>query len=125
MNELVDASLRRVPGFAPAYMMDRSHNVTDPIESLIAGAQNLQRAFASALLVDRDGLAEHQDQNDALLAREALMSAFETDVGPILARARFRAGGAIDPITVYRDSGYRERKAKDRPQELSGRSGIV
>ena len=125
MNELVDASLRRVPGFAPAYMMDQSHNVTDPIESLIASAQNLQRAFAQALLVDRSALAEHQERNDALLAREALMAAFQTDVGPILARARVRTGGAIDPIAVYRESGYRERKAKDRPQELSGRSGIV
>ena len=125
MNELVDAEVRRVPGFAPAYMMDQSHNVTDPIESLVASAQNLQRAFAQALLVARAALTEHQDRNDALLARETLMAAFQTDVGPILARARARAGGAIDPIAVYRASGYRERKAKDRPQELSGRSGIV
>ncbi|MEX2208624.1 MAG: L-rhamnose catabolism isomerase [Myxococcota bacterium] len=125
MNELVDAEVRRVPGFAPACMMDQSHNVTDPIESLIASAQNLQRAFAQALLVDREQLAEHQQRNDALLARETLMAAFQTDVGPILARARERAGGAVDPIAVYRASGYRERKAKDRPQELTGKSGIV
>ncbi len=125
MNELVDAELRGAPGFAPAYMMDQSHNVTDPIESLIASAQNLQRAFAQALLVDREALAEHQERNDALLAREALMAAFQTDVAPILARARVRAGGASDPIAVYRASGYRGAKAKDRPQELSGRSGII
>jgi L-rhamnose isomerase/sugar isomerase len=125
MNELVDASVRRVPDFAPAYMMDQSHNVTDPIESLIASAQNLQRAFAQALLVDRERLAAQQARNDALLARETLMAAFQTDVGPILARARARAGGAIEPIEVYRASGYRERKAKDRPQERSGKSGIV
>jgi L-rhamnose isomerase/sugar isomerase len=125
MNELVDAEVRRVPGFAPACMMDQSHNVTDPIESLIASAQNLQRAFAQALLVDRDALAEHQERNDVLLARETLMAAFQTDVAPILAHARARAGGAIDPIAVYRASGYRERVAKDRPQELTGKSGIV
>ena len=125
MNELVDAELRRAPGFAPAYMIDQSHNVTDPIESLVASAQNLQRAFAQALLVDREALAEHQERNDALLAREALMAAFQTDVGPIVARVRLLGGGAIDPISVYRESGYRERKAKERPQDLSGRSGIV
>ncbi len=125
MNELCDAELRRVPGFAPAYMMDQSHNVTDPIESLIASAQNLQRAFTQALLVDREALAHHQERNDALLAREILMAAFQTDVGPILARARVAAGGAIDPIAVYRASGYRDRQAKNRPQELAGRSGIV
>lgn len=125
MNELVDAEVREVPGFDPAYMMDQSHNVTDPIESLVASAQNLQRAFAQALLVDREALLAHQERNDALFARETLMSAFQTDVGPILAKARARAGGAIDPVAVYRESSYRERKAKDRPQELSGRSGIV
>jgi L-rhamnose isomerase/sugar isomerase len=125
MNELVDAELCRVPGFGPAYMIDQSHNVTDPIESLIASAQNLQRAFAQALLVDREHLAAHQERNDALLAREALMAAFQTDVGPILARARVREGGASDPIAVYRASGYRDLKAKDRPQTLTGRSGIV
>jgi L-rhamnose isomerase/sugar isomerase len=125
MNELVDAGVRGVPGFAPAYMIDQSHNVTDPIESLIASAQNLQRAFTQALLVDRDALAEHQERNDVLLAREALMAAFQTDVGPILARVRASRGGAIDPIAVYRASGYRDAKAKARPQPLSGRSGIV
>ncbi len=125
MNELVDAEVRRVPGFDPAYMMDQSHNVTDPIESLLASAANLQRAFAQALLVERDALHEQQERNDALYARETLMRAFQTDVAPILARARARAGGAIDPIAVYRASGWRERKAKERPQELTGRSGIV
>jgi L-rhamnose isomerase/sugar isomerase len=30
-NELVDAQWRRVPGLAPAHMLDQSHNVTDPI----------------------------------------------------------------------------------------------
>jgi L-rhamnose isomerase/sugar isomerase len=121
MNELVDAGARGVPGFAPAYMIDQSHNVTDPIESLLASAQNLQRAFAQALLVDRDALAEHQERNDVLLAREALMAAFRI-VAPTL-RAWRPAARSV--IAVYRESGYRERKAKDRPQELAGRSGIV
>ena len=29
-NELVDAEMRKAEGFAPAYMIDQSHNVTDP-----------------------------------------------------------------------------------------------
>ena len=33
-NELVDAELSAVREFHPAYMLDQSHNVTDPIESL-------------------------------------------------------------------------------------------
>src|ERR1041385_8204074 len=33
-NELVDAELDQTPNFNPAYMLDQSHNVTDPIEPL-------------------------------------------------------------------------------------------
>src|SRR5204862_8193926 len=40
-NELVDAELEGVPDFAPAYMLDQSHNVTDPIESLMTSAAEL------------------------------------------------------------------------------------
>ena len=124
-HELVDAERRAVPGFAPAYMIDQSHNVTDPIESLLASAQSLQRAYAQALLVDHDALDAHQDANDALLAHRTLKEAFETDVGPILAMTRRRAGGAIDPIAVYRASGWRARKATERPQQLGVQAGIV
>ena len=50
--------------------------------------------------------------NDALLALQTLKRAFKTDVEPILAMARHRAGGAIDPVAAYRASGYRERAAE-------------
>ena len=43
-NELVDAEMRQVEGFSPAYMIDQSHNVTDPIESLMASAVEIERA---------------------------------------------------------------------------------
>src|SRR5690606_25118527 len=67
-NELVDAQWRQVPDFEPAHMLDQSHNVTDPIESLMTSAIELQRAYAQALLVDREQLADYQQQNDALMA---------------------------------------------------------
>ena len=124
-HELVSAEAEGRPGFAPAYMMDQSHNVTDPIESLMASAVALQRAHAQALLVDRDALAAHQEANDALMALAELQRAFTTDVVPILATARLRAGGAIDPIGVYRASGYRAAKHAERPQEAKLGGGIV
>jgi len=124
-NELVDAQARRVPDFAPAHMLDQSHNVTDPIESLMASAIELQRAFARALLVDRDKLAEYQRTNDVLMAAQTLRHAFNTDVTPILARARVQRGGAIDPIAAYRASGYREDCARKRPARGGSSSGIV
>lgn len=111
--------------FAPAYMLDQSHNVTDPIESLMTSAGEVQRAFVQAALVDHAALREAQEKNDALLAHRLLKRAFTTDVEPILAEARRRAGGALDPLACYRTSGYRAAKAKERPAAASGRSGIV
>jgi L-rhamnose isomerase/sugar isomerase len=124
-NELVDAELQRVPGFEPAYMLDQSHNVTDPIESLMTSAAEVARAYVQAHLVDRGRLREHQEGNDALLALQTLKRAFQTDVEPILAMARHRAGGAIDPVAVYRASGYRPRQAQARPARARAGAGIV
>jgi L-rhamnose isomerase/sugar isomerase len=124
-NELVAAEVRGTSGFDPAYMLDQSHNVTDPIESLINSAAAVRRAHARALLVDREALAGYQQANDALMAADALHAAAQIDVEPILAEARRRDGGAIDPIAVYRTSGYRTAKATARPKSRAGRSGIV
>jgi L-rhamnose isomerase/sugar isomerase len=124
-NELIIAARQKLLGFDPAHMIDQSHNVTDPIESLMATAGSLRRAYAQALLVDREALEGHQRDNDALMAARSLRAAAETDVEPILAMARLRAGGAIDPITTYRASGYRRAKAESRPQKARGGTGIV
>lgn len=124
-NELVDAELNNVSGFNPAYMLDQSHNVTDPIESLTMSAIEVARAYVQAHLVDRDALTEAQEQCDPLLALSILKQAFTTDVSPILAVARERAGGALDPLAAYRASGYRQAKAEERPAKLEVAAGIV
>ncbi|HLW93649.1 MAG TPA: L-rhamnose catabolism isomerase [Roseiarcus sp.] len=124
-NELIDAERRRAEGFSPAYMIDQSHNVTDPIESLMQSAIELQRAYAQALIVDRVGLEIAQEKNDALGAHLELKRAFTTDVSPLLAVARLRAGGAIAPIEAYRASDYRAHKAKERPPVAGTSAGIV
>lgn len=123
-NELVDAA-RADPRFRPSYMLDQSHNVTDPIESLMTSAIETQRAFLQALLVDRAALEAAQQANDAILAGAALKAAFRTDVSPILAEARLRAGAALDPVAAYRASGYRARVAAVRPAVGAGGGGIV
>ena len=124
-NELVDVQ-QREPAFAPFYMLDQSHNVTDPVESLMYSAAEVQRAYVKALLVDRKKLSEYQQNNDALMAQATLKAAYNLDVEPILQMARYQAGGAIDPIATYRASGYRRTCAKARPVDpnQSG-SGIV
>ena len=124
-NELVDAELRKAEGFAPAYMIDQSHNVTDPIESLMGSAMEIQRAFVQASLIDRTALAEAQDNSDVMLGHRLIKQAFITDVSPILAEARRRKGGAIDPIGLYRGSGYRAAKTVERPAVEGTSAGIV
>ena len=125
-NELVDAELGKAENFDPAYMLDQSHNVTDPIESLVMSAIELSRAYVQAHLVDRAALTEVQEKCDPLITLATLKQAFTTDVSPILAVARERAGGAIDPIATYRESGYRQHKAEERPaQKGAAASGIV
>jgi L-rhamnose isomerase/sugar isomerase len=83
------------------------------------------RAYVQAHLVDREALAAAQDCCDALGALAVLKAAYHTDVTPILAMARLSAGGAIDPIATYRESGYRQRKAEERPMQTRVGAGIV
>jgi L-rhamnose isomerase / sugar isomerase len=113
-HELVLAEWDQVPGFRPAYMIDQSHFLKDPIEALLQTVDQLQQAYAKAHLVDRDALAAYQEDGDVLLAERTLKDAFETDVRSIVAEARLRAGGALDPVTAFRESGYRARVTQER-----------
>ena len=124
-NELVDAEMRQVEGFSPAYMIDQSHNVTDPIESLMASAVEIQRAFVQASLIDRELLEAAQSSSDVMLGHRLVKQAFITDVSPILAEARRRKGGAIDPVGCYRLSNYRSHKTDERPPIAGTSAGIV
>ena len=123
-NELVEAERNPRGGFNPAYMIDQSHNVTDPIESMLSSAETITACFAKALLVDRAALHAAQESNDAMMAFQALRRAYSVDVTPILAKARVEAGGALDTIGTYRASAWRDRKAQERRSVGLG-AGIV
>lgn len=122
-NELVE--LEDTPGLDLAHMIDQSHNVTDPIESLMISAMEIQRAYVQASLVDRVALDGYQADNDALMAAATLRAAFRTDVEPVLAMARLRKGGAVDPVATYRASGYRAAVSAVRPRVSGAGGGIV
>ena len=113
-HELVLAERERLPGFRPAYMIDQSHNLKDPIEALLQTVDQLQQAYAKAQLVDHEALAAYQESGDVMMAERTLKDAFETDVRPLVAEARRRAGAALDPVLAFRASGYRARKAAER-----------
>ncbi len=123
-NELVEAEQEKRLDRAPVYKIGQSHNVVDPIESLISSTIEIQRAYAQALLVDRRALAGFQEARDEMMANQCFKRAFVTDVSPILAMARMHKGAAIDPLTAYRASGYRAACAESRAKRRGG-GGIV
>jgi len=110
--ELIQAGGGRLPPLA--YLIDQSHNIKDPLEDLIQSTEAVSIAYAQALIVDWDTLRESQDRDDAALAQETLQSAFRTDVRPMVAEARRRAGGAIAPLWTYRALAYRAALTDDR-----------
>jgi L-rhamnose isomerase / sugar isomerase len=113
-HELVLAERERLAGFHPAYMIDQSHNLKDPIEALLQTVDQLQQAYAKACLVSHETLAGYQDSGDVIMAERTLKRAYETDVRPLVAEARRRRGGALDPIAAFRSSGYRAQKTVER-----------
>jgi L-rhamnose isomerase/sugar isomerase len=97
-----------------AWMIDASHNIKDPLEDLLQSVEAIMIAYAQALLVDRGELSEVQNGNDVVAAQEILQTAFRTDVRPLVAEARLRNKGAIDPLSVYRNEKIREHLIKER-----------
>lgn len=96
------------------WMIDASHNVKDPIEDLIQSVEAIKIAYAQALIIDRNALVKAQNNNDVSLAQEILQQAYRTDVRSLLAESRFRLGGAISPLTSYRNLQIRNNLVKER-----------
>jgi L-rhamnose isomerase / sugar isomerase len=47
-------------------------------------------------------------------AHRLLLDAYATDVRPLCARVRESLGGAADPISAFKESGYAEKVAEER-----------
>src|SRR5579871_1403693 len=115
-NELVDGMDARGMDHTRdlGWMIDASHNVKDPLEDLLQSVEAILVTYAQALLVDRKKLVEAQQSNDTVAAQEWLQNSFRTDVRPLVAEARLRAGGALDPLALYRSEKVREHLTKER-----------
>jgi L-rhamnose isomerase/sugar isomerase len=97
-----------------AFMIDQSHNVEGKIDAMIQSVVNIQAAYAKALIVDRDRLAEAQRRGDVLGAHRVLLDAYETDVRPLLVALRTKLGLPPDPVEAFRAEGHAERLARER-----------
>lgn len=96
------------------WMIDASHNVKDPLEDLLQSVEAIMIAYAQALIVDRSALEEAQQENDVVRAQEILQDAYRTDVRPLVAEARLQAGGALQPLTLFRSLRIRDVLVKER-----------
>ena len=115
-NELVEGMDARHMSHATdlGWMIDASHNVKDPLEDLLQSVEAIKIAYAQALLVDTKALAAAQDANDTPLCQEILQQAYRTDVRPLVAEARLRAGAALQPLQLFRQQKIRQQLIKQR-----------
>lgn len=105
------------------YMLDQSHNIEPSIEGIIQSVMNTQTAYAKALLVERDKLHAAQADGDVILANRLVMEAYETNVQPLLKKARVEMGREPDPIVAYRAGGYARKIAEERAGAGGGTLG--
>lgn len=100
-----------------SWMIDASHNVKDPLEDLLQSVEAIKKSYAQALLIDREKLSEARESNDPVLAQECLQDAFQTDVRPLLRESRIKAGGAANPIDLFRKLEVRKNLIDERGSE--------
>jgi L-rhamnose isomerase/sugar isomerase len=115
-NELVEGMDARGMNHATdlGWMIDASHNVKDPLEDLLQSIEAIMIAYAQALLVSTKELKEAQETNDVVKAQEILQAAYRTDVRPLIAEARMRSGGALQPLQLFRSLEVRNELIKER-----------
>lgn len=115
-NELVEGMDARGMNHAKdlGWMIDASHNVKDPLEDLLQSIEAIQLAYAQALLIDKRGLQVAQEENDTTRAQEILQTAYRTDVRALIAEARLQQGGALKPISLFRDLMVRKNLTSQR-----------
>jgi L-rhamnose isomerase/sugar isomerase len=115
-NELVEGMDARNMDHASGlgWMIDASHNVKDPLEDLLQSIEAIKISYAQALLVDRRELNRAQEKNDVVRAQEILQQAYRTDVRPLIAEARLKAGAALEPIQLFRELNVRKQLISER-----------
>jgi L-rhamnose isomerase/sugar isomerase len=118
-NELVEGMNAKGINHADGlgWMIDASHNIKDPLEDLLQSVEAIMLCYAQALSVDRKKLEEAQQNNDVVTAQEILQNAFRTDLRPLVAEARLRAGAALHPLNVFRELNVRQQLVQNRGEK--------
>jgi len=96
------------------YMVDQSHNLKPKLEAMIQTVEQIQRAYAKALCVDRKTLTSAREAGDIVGAEQCLVDAYNLDVRPLLYAARDKLGVPSEPLRAFRESGHLKKLAKER-----------
>ena len=107
-----------------AFMIDQSHNLKGKMEAMVQTVCTAQEIFAKAALVDRERLADLQDQCRLVEAEECLREGFWFDVRPLVQEWRRTHGLPADPLAALRENGYVERIRNER-RERNARSVVT
>ena len=113
-NELVAGAEDLQEDLDVAYMIDQSHNVKPKVAAMIQSVEQIQMAYAKALLVDRLSLRKAQREGDIIGAESILRAAYDCDVTALLADIREEMGVPVNPLKAYRQSGYEDTIARER-----------
>lgn len=113
-NELVAGAEDLQEDLNVAYMIDQSHNVKPKVAAMIQSVEEIQTAYAKALLVDRASLRKAQREGDIIGAERVLKEAYDRDVTALLVSVREEMGVPVNPLEAYRQSGYQSKIARER-----------
>jgi L-rhamnose isomerase/sugar isomerase len=118
-NELVEGMDARGMNHATdlGWMIDASHNVKDPLEDLLQSVEAIMQAYTKALLIDKKALNAAQNANDVVRCQEILQAAYQMDVRALVAEARLKSGGALDPLGLYRSMEVRKNLMQARGEK--------
>ncbi len=97
-----------------AYMVDQAHVTKSKIEAMIQTIEHIQTAYAKALCINRNKLAQAQAAKDIVSAEECLTEAFNTDVAPLLKVVREEISLDPNPLEAFRASGYWDEVSRER-----------
>lgn len=117
-HEILAAPRAETTGIA--YMVDQSHNLKSKMEAMVQTVAVAQELLAKAALVDRELLAQLQQECRLVEAEECFRAAFWTDVRPFVASWRQLRGLPGDPLKALRESGYMERIERERAGRNAG-----
>ena len=105
------------------FMIDQSHNLKPKMEAMVQTVCVAQELYAKAALVDRERLAELQQECRLVEAEELFRGAFWEDVRPLVREWRAARGLAEDPLAALASSGYVQRIESERAGSNAGVRG--